>query len=132
MNILRIFSDLKQYLTANNLKLVYEAYNIFKKKDVMNKGFNEVIPEIDSVLQRLNMSRSDLSKMLPMLDNPKVRDVLDGVMPNSVGNLKSLVGYLDNNNYNNNSNNNYNNNYNNNNNNNNNNINNIDFKFPDV
>lgn len=98
MNVLTIFSDLRKYLTADNLRLVHEAYNIFKKKDVSNKGFNEIVPEIDSVLQRLNMSRRDLSNLLPMLDNPKVSGVLDKVMPNSVGNLKSLVGYLGNNN----------------------------------
>lgn len=125
MNVLTIFSELKKYLTADNLRLVHEAYNIFKKKDVSNKGFNEIVPEIDSVLQKLNMNRRDLSNLIPMLDNPKVNGVLERVMPNSVGNLKSLVGYLDNNsnNYNNNINSNVNNNINNNNSN-------SDFKFP--
>lgn len=133
MNILKIFSDLKGIITADNLKFIYEAYNIFKKKDVMNKGFNDIVPEIDSVLQKLNMGRQDLSKLLPLLNQPKVRGTLERVMPNSVGNLESLVDYLGgspNNNINNNNNNINNNNNNNISNNINNNHNNNSFRFP--
>lgn len=117
MNILKIFNDVRKLpIKPHHLKLIYEAYNIFKGKNLKGNP-----SEIDEVLSQLGMKRKDLSELLPYLNRPSVSNALETIMPNSVGNLKSLVDYLgktDTNNINNNNINNSNNNHNNN------------FKFP--
>lgn len=128
MNVIEIFNTLRKLpIKPKHIKMIYDTYQSFK-----GEGFKGTETEIDTVLNRIGMKRQDLSQLLPYLDKPHIANTLERVMPHSVGNLKSLAGYLINNSNNNNINNDYNNNYNNNINNNNNNHNNNGFRYPKI
>lgn len=90
MNILKIFSEIgKLPIRKEHLKLIYDAWSIFKSKDFKGKP-----SEIDSIMKELGMRREHLKNLLPYLDRPEISNVLERVMPNSTQGLKDLANHV--------------------------------------
>lgn len=90
MNPAKIFNELSKLpIRKEHLKLIYDAWKIFKSKDLKGKP-----SEIDDIMKELGIRRDHLKNLLPYLDNPHVSGVLEKVMPNSSQGLRSLAQHV--------------------------------------